>query len=426
MLKIAAICSCPPLPNPGMASVDLALYNLFKKLGLEKNIKFYTLYSPDERNPNLAESKKDQFKRWQKLPFQYQAIRNQLPNIYKSDIILFWGDFLHSRDYLCHVAETLFETGIEDSLQKSREKIFEYLYLSKAPKDTLSRSFIFGGTLIFNRIQDYRDISYSTALSKLYKNANRVWMRDVYSSLKANKIIGKKGVSTQGVDCALLIDNEELKSLPMGGFYMDKEKDHNVRRAGIFFGRNSGASPQVISFVKKLCENLGVEAEWLPWFAPFVLPNHLNQVLEHFPTLSHYSDSDSMLLGDLLNRIYAYDFIITDTYHACLNSWRMGVPAVCIAEILSTNEHDVSIGWQNAWRDKRQTFYFMHDAMEYFIYKDELMDFDSRKKRLDQIQRLLKSKESKESVTNDIHDFANTIKKDFLESLNKIISDTHV
>lgn len=422
MLKIAAICSCPPLPNPGMASVDLALYNLVKKLGLQENTKFYTLYSPDERNPNLTESKKNQFNRWQSLPFQYQSIRNQLPSIYKSDIILFWGDFLHSRDYLYQVADTFVQMGIENSIQKSTERIFEYLYLSKAPNDTLSRSFVFGGTLIFNRVQDYCDISYSSALSKLYKNANRVWMRDVYSSLRANKIIGKQGINTQGVDCSLLIDNEELKSLPLGGFYKDKE--NNTRRAGIFFGRNSGVSPQVISFVKNVCENLGVEAEWFPWFAPFVLPNHLGQVLEHFPTLNHYSDSDSMLLGDLLNRIYAYDFIITDTYHVCLNAWRMGVPAVCIGESLTMNEYDVSIGWQNAWRDKRQTFFFMHDAMEYFIYKDELIDLNSRERRLDQIQKLIKSRESRESITKDIHEFSNNIKKDLLESLTKIISGT--
>lgn len=419
MTIITAISSCPPLPNPGMASVDLALYNLLRSVGLESSLKFVHLYTPEERNPNLSTEKKEQFKKWQKLPFKYECIRDQIDEVYKSDVIIFWGDFLHSRDYLYQVANIYTQIGIENELKSSVDRVLKYLYLSEASLDTLSKSLVFGGTLIFNRARDYLDTLYNTDLTRLFKNSSRVWVRDVYSSLRANRIIEKHDVNSLGVDCSLLIKNEDLRELEIGGFY--RKSCDSKKSVGIFFGRNGEIPSKVVEFLRDLCRNLETEAEWLPWFAPFVLPNHLPNILRHFPELIHYNDYADMLLGDLLNRISSFDFIITDTYHVCLNSWRMGVPAICIGDTFSSDVYDVSLGWRNAWRDKRQTFYFMHDAMEFFIYKEELIDTQARKIRLEQLEQTLQRKEIAESIIENIRQASKYAESAFIESLRKLI-----
>ena len=132
------------------------------------------------------------------------------------------------------------------------------------------------------------------------------------------------------------------------------------------------------------------------------------------------SDSNPVLLGDLLNRISEFEFVITDTYHVCLNAWRAGVPAICIGETLSLDIYDVSIGWRNAWRDKRQTFYFMYDAMEFYVYKEELLHQQFYKSRLKQLTKLLQSNIN-QSISENIRNYAKLVEHSFINKIQNLI-----
>ena len=212
MTIITAICASPPLPNPGMASVDLSLYMLFERLRINAQLKFVYLYSPEERNPSLSVEKTQQFNNWQQLPFLYECFRGRLSDIYKSDIVIFWGDFLHSRDYLYQVSKILKSTY---HLKEDRalDEVYEHLYFNNAPKDVLSRCLLFGGTLIFNRVSDYQDKKYVCNLSNLLNSVNQIWMRDVYSFFSINRILNQSNSLNNclGVDCSLLLKDEDIK-----------------------------------------------------------------------------------------------------------------------------------------------------------------------------------------------------------------------
>src|SRR5262249_18351212 len=68
MPTVTAVCATPPLPNPGMATVDMALFCLFKRHGLPADLCFVRLYTPAERNPELSRARQREFDWRQALP----------------------------------------------------------------------------------------------------------------------------------------------------------------------------------------------------------------------------------------------------------------------------------------------------------------------------------------------------------------------
>ena len=89
---------------------------------------------------------------------------------------------------------------------------------------------------------------------------------------------------------------------------------------------------------------------------------------------------------------------------------------------MSVNPYDISIGWRNAWRDKRQTFYFMHDAMEFYIYKEELKDLPMKKFRLKQLVKLLKNKNQQQAIITNIRELARISEQTFVSNLECLIA----
>lgn len=73
---------------------------------------------------------------------------------------------------------------------------------------------------------------------------------------------------------------------------------------------------------------------------------------------------DLATLGDLLAALPQYHFIISDTYHLCVNAWRVGTPAVGICgaatrsiagRILSLND------------SKKHVFSVANEAMDLYL-----------------------------------------------------------
>lgn len=421
MSRAIAVCACPPLPNPGMASVDLALYKLFEKYFPNTELDLACLYLPLERNPDLSENKLEQFKSWHNLPFEYQSFRNQLDRIYEIDIIIFWGDFLHSRDYLYQVSQICQQIGAASNEVDAMNLVLDHFYLKNAPKNVMEKTILFGGTFIFNRAKDYLDKNYNQNLIHLLNNVKNVWMRDIYSSYKASSLLESNINSTLGTDCSMLLKKEDIENLPKSSFFQFSEYAKETNVVGLFFGRNTAITDEIIMFVDRLCNSLNLLAEWIPWFPPFILPNYHDRFLTQFKKLGVNTSKTYPMLGDLLKRIGEYKFIITDTYHVCLNAWRNGVPAICIGEILSYEQHDVSNGWQHAWRDKRQTFYFMYDAMDFYVYKEELLSQEKINNRVYQLIKRLEDSDLVAAIFNRISKSSESSEKNFISSIRELI-----
>ena len=95
MARISVICAAAPKPNPGMSSVDLAFYAFSKRQGFDDDVTYYHLYTEDELHSGKDKAVYNEITQRQQLPFKYECFRDRIDEITASDVIIFWGDFLH-------------------------------------------------------------------------------------------------------------------------------------------------------------------------------------------------------------------------------------------------------------------------------------------------------------------------------------------
>ena len=74
----------------------------------------------------------------------------------------------------------------------------------------------------------------------------------------------------------------------------------------------------------------------------------------------------------MLSSLSGYRCIITDTYHVCVNAWRMGIPAICIGEgggKVSTSIND----------KKKEILYDMYGARRFYLFLESFRSLKSLK-----------------------------------------------
>src|SRR5687768_16876676 len=100
MARITVITAPPFWPNPGMASVDLAAHSVLRRLGLDADVQYLQLYSPSElhRHIGVTAPLRERLAARQQMPFSYGRLRDRLDAVEASHAVMFWGDFLHSRE----------------------------------------------------------------------------------------------------------------------------------------------------------------------------------------------------------------------------------------------------------------------------------------------------------------------------------------
>lgn len=420
MNLVAAICACQPSFNPGMASVDLALHALFQRHALPAELRFYRLYTPAEFRACLPAAQQPALSTAQDLPFTYSVLRGRLDALRRSAAIIYWGDFLHSREYVREIARVFYRLGAATTERGALRMAYRHLCLVGAPDETLARVIAFGGTLIFNRQSDYQDAAYARSLSGLMTGARRVWMRDVYSALRVAELRGRSRVDI-GMDGSLLLRDGDLASLPRSDCFPRRALPRST--AGVFFGRAASGAPRLGRFARDVCDRLGLAGEWLPWFDHQAGHDYLTAVRRGFPRMRLHRLRSRPLLGDLLAQVAQCALVITDTYHLSLHAWRAGVPAICIGDAIpNTRYWDVSGGWPQAWRDKRQVFYAMHDAMEFYVLGEELTSRERLALRLTQLERVLGDRRVADAVVQRLRARRDTVERELVAELRRLLA----
>lgn len=419
---VIAVSASPTWPNPGMASVDLALHGLFHRHGIAAELRFARLYGTAACRAALPLAWQRRLDRRERLaPLRYGALRPRLTGRGgRIAALLYWGDFFHSRDYMNRIAALLCQIGDAATPAVALADVQRHFFLRGAPAPLLANAMAFGGTLIFNRARDYLDPDYRASLEHFLRGARRVWMRDLYSADRAARLRARPAEpSALGVDAALLLRDEDLAALRRSA-WRRRQAPAPPHRAGIFFGRSHTDATLAGRFAGRLCRRLGVAGEWLPWFDPGMLPNHLVACRAGFPGLA-VDARHAPTCGDLLARIATYACVISDTYHVCVNAWRAGVPALCVgAATPDPRGFDVSTGWFGAWRDKRHTFYAMHDAMEYYVFGEELSHRTGLANRVLQAADLLADRELARAIAADMRRRAGAAEADLVAELRRV------
>ena len=203
MKKISVICATPPDPNPGMLSVDLAFHALCRRHDLPAMVRHRCLEDP----PDTLVSPFG-------LPFRYESFKGDLESIYDSDLIVFWGDFLHAWSYhFFDVAMRLVNAGDFSQRADAMPLIHEHLMLSTAPPEVLDKTLIFGGTILPNDARHYVLDGYGPSAARLFAGSRRIWMRDTHSAAQIARARHDFERSYHGVDCALLLHRDDIDAL---------------------------------------------------------------------------------------------------------------------------------------------------------------------------------------------------------------------
>ena len=348
MKQVSVICASPPHFNPGMHSVDYAFWNYIKRHSFNSaaEFNFYCLLDIPKEIYNFIE-----------FPFTYKLSDQNINAINDSDMVIFWGDFLHSKSYL---ENELCPQAKKQHAYKNEEFLMDLIYKNLFLENISYRRktiIIFGGNLLDFRANYYNDERYISRLKDLYSASSLILMRDPISAMTVNNLLNDYEQNFCGVDGAFLSTSNKTRHL-----YKSKVDTITVtRKVGIFFGR-SWYYDEVLSFSCKMCERLRATGVWIPWFHA-----------KPWPLVEKYGDRIDLTAPDAdyvgtLDQLTECSLVITDTYHLCINAWSAGIPAICIGRGVGSMKYSVD-------DKKKEILYSMFDARDFYVYAEDVLRF---------------------------------------------------
>lgn len=343
MTEIAVICAFLPSRNTGMFTVDLSAASFFSTQFPRAEIKYYCLgdihkigYRSEERH------------------ISYRPLHLHLDDVRDADLIVYWGDFLHSKQYWeTDLIGWLVRDGLSGSRNEALELIYKSLMLEKAPPEILKKVVVYGGTIITVGASELIDKRYSACLQRLLTEAGGVFFRDAISATKASPF--RPLENCLGTDCALLLG---LKDFQNYGLLADPIVTRS--KLGVFFGRSKWIA-QPLMLARTLAKTMDLQAAWLPWLrsSPRQLPLAR---LAGFP-----ATREPPLPNEILDSLLRCSAVVTDTYHLTVNAWNLGIPTIC-----------VGYGGQNIGHTlgdkKKETLYSQYGAAEYYVYRESIQN----------------------------------------------------
>jgi hypothetical protein len=406
MKKIAIICAPPHGEfNPGMHSVDLAAFSFFHRNNFSEEIdlQFYVLHDPEPRLKEFL---------FPQLPFKYQVFFNQLDELYQSDLIIYWGDFFHNAPFNRGLSRRLVHYGIAENENLAMEIIQKHFFLSEAPMEVLNKTVVFGSNYFINGAKDMLNETFKDNSVRFFSNIKRVWNRDMLSAIRMSHIKSDYTTNFLGVDCCFLFENGFKSAAQNNSNWAQtwlKSIINKKPKAGVFLGRMPKDLTLITPFVAELKQQLKVDMEWIPWF--WQNEEFYTTIRQHLPgVLINQEFDDLMALYELLK---SYDFIITDTYHLCLNAWKMGIPAICIGSGNSLLD--------GALTDKKKEFFFdMYEAQDFYVYLEEIKHVEARTNRIHLLAEYIFNQTITNKVTENIHRHKASVENQLYELITSI------
>ena len=408
-----------------MDSVNLALPLMLKRIGIKADVNYYyphMLHVKTEQNiitePAIQSANHGDLKQ------EFRSAHAHLDEIMASKIILYWGDFLHMAQYHRAIARRLIQKGHVSSEEDAANCIQEILFLSRAEDAVLKKSISFGGTIIFNTIADELYGKYATELTRFIKRTHRIWPRDVFSSIKFSHLLSDYSRIKPGVDCALLIHETDVRELCGESEVAIKEAvSGNI---GIFFGRTKGTGFRLMKFATSIAKGMKKSMYWLPWGNHQGFPVHKTWFAPRPVSLNTMPGCEQLsCTAHLLSALKHSSLIITDTYHVAVNAWNLGTPAICVGDTtpLEPSEmRSVNSGAAYAWRDKRQTFFSMYDALDYFVHAYELQNWRWSRRRIQHILQKLDDQKAIDEIVHRMHQHRDSVEAELASEVTRLLS----
>jgi len=378
MTKIAVISAYPNKLNPGMIASDIGVIKYCKEnISQDVVIDRFCV----EKEINLEAKNKDN-------SIKYDYLYNPEVQLKDYKYIFFWGDFLHTIDYIHAVKRRMLRNGLYKNSEEALSHVFKRLLFENVSQTMKEKSLVIGGSLIINQGKGIEDVRYRSAISDLYSNCKFVSLRDPISSNISKKYSNIDNCRL-GIDCAFYYHPIFKKNDSLN----DNEKNLKV---GYYFGKRTKSKYKryiLNKFIRYLSRDTRVSKIIdIDWF----------DIDEKFPIND---------LENKLKKIQSCDFIITDTYHCAVNSFSLGTPAFCIGKASSKSLKTVD-------DKKKEVLYLMFGAHSMYIYQEHLLNlFMWRKVKNKILNSLLNDKEYVNEVLRSISSVREkTYLQNFIES----------
>lgn len=299
------------------------------------------------------------------LAFEHRDIQKHFSDYMSADLRIVWGDFSQAATHW----KPRHDFWDGDAPNLTPEDAARIVFLTEAKEEVLNRTLAVGGTIITNEAANYADPVYRAALERFFTHSGGVFMRDALSAARTAPFQG--GRSTLGADCALMLRPEDLQLLPE--FYQPPSRSG----LGVFFGRSPNRR-QLMKFSRSLAKAIDRPAHWIPWFWSDKKMRLLARI-EGYKIPTSFASP-----GQLLSDLASCEFVVTDTYHLCVNAWRMGIPAICIGVGAGSALDSLS-------DKKKEILYEMYEARQFYVFLEELRNSTGRQAALTRCAAALRS-----------------------------------
>ena len=379
--------------NIGMNTVDLAIHAIAKERGLTDRVLLYRPWEPYFKDGDGHLPRGAELDQW---PMRVRYEIEQLGPPGPLEAVLSWGDFQHGLDYQHRSAKRMQrvyrQRGQDKTIEECLERCFSYFLLDgRLAEPPTTHLAMFGGTLFQNRVPDYLDERYHRLLSRLYRGAQFVRVRDPYSAGKVSELRDDYQSSYFGVDAAMLNHREDLLALDRSN---TRELQDYQGAVGLFFGRSSKSFPLLgaSKFVNSICRQMNKEPAWISWnrHTGGFIGSSYGRMKWFLRSLRCISEKIDITSGDVLSSIDSVSLVVTDTYHLAINAIVMGTPAVLVYEPSPDRMQDANMGFRQSWRDKRALFYLSYDLSDFLVASTDLSDRRFRHMRASNIVERLK------------------------------------
>jgi len=334
-MNVSIICAFNPNRNTGMYTVDKAALDFFENFP-DANLSFYTIGDLSQFDSGEEDA-----------TINYLSLLDNYELFISSDLIVYWGDFLHSYTYWINDLDPRMQSHkISYSVDDSLEYLYKAILLEEADISVLNKVVIYGSTMLPDDSTVLSNDRYFSGLKRLISNSRGVFFRDALSSSKYSFLGSDQ--SMYGTDCAIINCN----SYPIN-------TDIN-NKIGVYFGRSDSAERlKFLAFVFAVTKKLDKKAEWVQWF-----PQRSRDRLFSY-ILSGIVSKDQQQPSDIIEKLYSYDIVITDVYHMAVNSWARGIPAILIGY---GAKHDKG----TLGSKKKETLYAQFFLQKFYVYWEDL------------------------------------------------------
>lgn len=421
--RIAVVFSNGPAINEGRSTEHLGFCALARRHGLHGVTFFdllpfseYGLYQNRFRESFTKEAPRIRTY-YEDFPIEYKRLLGNLQDLKNSDAIIFWSGWLHTPLLYSHYETVLVEMGFARNKREATDLIDSHLYFDNEDSDIFERTLSFGETVLSNTVSQEISPGYGRAYRNFFKEAAHVYMRDMVSAQKISRLRLDYDNSHLGADCATFLSEDDIDHLPGDGSGV--QVGFCRGKMALFFGRSDIDPTMIRRLAEYLGDRLNKTAFSFSWGTEFSFPQLKSLP---FPTPPVTPGSNQLKIGDTLRLIRASSIVVTDTYHVCVNSWAMGVPAICVGSVLSKEQFDRNSGTRFSSIDKRYVFYSMCDALDFYLHEQELSDTEYLLSHLRHVGDLIEEGPVVDRVIANIRKNAADAEARLVQSLGQLLS----